>query len=711
MPSFRRGGACPAQGPPRLPPTQMLSVSGYWSHEVKSFGRLRARTLAGLLVLGALSCGKGPERSSSGAPSARSTPAAPVETVDVADPGHRTKRAPGSRAPVIWLGLDGLDWELLDRLASEGRMPNWKRLAAQGYTAKLKAYVPILSPVIWTTLATGVGPDVHRVLDFQEVDAATGQKVPISGRSRAVPAIWNVASASGLTVGVVGWWATHPAEEVNGFFVTDHASPILFEGMPKQGVAYPASLAAGVEQIAAREGQVSDAELARFVDLPAGEIARARASAEGLENPVIALARTIAATRIQSRIARELYDRNLPDLTMVYLEGTDVVGHIFASYVAPKMDCVSEADFNRYAHAVDEYYALVDRLIGQWMRRAEEDQATLIVNSDHGFKWGEDRSCERGSLNPSTAGFWHRLDGVFAAWGARVQKSPERGRASVFDVAPTVAALLGLPVDRMAVGTTIRAGFRDLAAPPRKDLVAEVPVRRLAAEQMSEGEASEYAKKLMALGYLSGGEPGKLAPSGGDRPGMTEGAWNNLGLYLSRNGKSNAARAEEAYGKALALRPGYASPQFNLAVLNRERGDDRAAIDWLYRSLAAGHADPEGTILLWASEYAQKGKSRPERDVLERGARQYPDSEPVVRQLSLALFQARDCAAAEAALSRFEAATESPETLNVLALLRTCLGRPDEAVALFRRSLAIRPDQPGAIRSLNLLQKGVPQGQ
>jgi predicted AlkP superfamily phosphohydrolase/phosphomutase/Tfp pilus assembly protein PilF len=672
--------------------------------------RFSGGALAALLVIG-LSCRRAQERSTGSAPASATPAAATRPAVESVDTETRARRPAGARAPVIWLALDGLDWELLDRLAAEGRMPNWKRLTEQGYTDVLESFVPILSPVVWTTIATGVGPDVHRVLDFQEVDPATGQKVPISGRSRAVPAIWNVASASGLTVGVVGWWGTHPAEEVKGFFVSDHASPILFEGMPKQGVAYPASLSAGVEQIAGREGQVTDAELARFVDLPLEEIARSRASGKGLEDPIVALARTIAATRVQARIARELYDRNLPDLMMLYLEGTDVVGHVFASYVAPKMECVSEADFARYTHAVDEYYALADRLIGQWMRRAEEDGATLIVNSDHGFKWGADRSCERGSLNPATAGYWHRLDGVFAAWGARVKKSSERGRATVFDVAPTVAALLGLPVDRQAEGSPIRAGFRDLAGPPRKDLAAEIPVRRLAAEQISEKEASEYAKKLMALGYLSGGEPGMLAPSGGDRPGMTEGAWNNLGLYLSRNGKSNSARAEEAYRKALALRPEYASPQFNLAVLYRERGDDRAAIDWLFRSLAAGHADPKGTILLWASEYEQKGKPRLAREVLERGARHYPDSEPVARQLALALFRARDCAAAEAAVDRFEAASQSPDTLNILALLRTCLGRRNEAIALFRRSLAIKPDQPGAIRSLNLLQNGLPPGQ
>ena len=95
-------------------------------------------------------------------------------------------------------------------------MPNWKRLSAEGYTTRISSFVPILSPVIWTTIATGVGPDRHRVLDFQEVDPKSGQKVPISGVSRAVPAVWNLASAAGRSVGVVGWWATIESKAQNG---------------------------------------------------------------------------------------------------------------------------------------------------------------------------------------------------------------------------------------------------------------------------------------------------------------------------------------------------------------------------------------------------------------------------------------------------------------------------------------------------------------
>ncbi len=658
------------------------------------------------LVYGGCRRAPEPAAKSAGKTPLASPPAPAVETVDVET---RTARTASERGAVIWLALDGLDWQLLDRLTAEGRMPNWKRLTTEGYTATLESFMPVLSPVVWTSVATGATPDVHRVLDFQEVEAATGQKVPISGNSRAVPAIWNVASAAGLKVGVVGWWATHPAEEVSGFFITDHASPILFQGLSRAGVAYPVSLTAGVEQIITRDGVVRDADLAAYIAEPVSAIGQGRAGGKGLENPYVALASIIGATRVQQRIARELYDRNLPDLMILYLEGTDGIGHVLASYVPPKMDCVSDADFARFKGAVDEYYALVDRVLGQWMRRAEEDGATLVVNSDHGFKWGTDRTCERSSLNPGTAAYWHRIDGVFAAWGSRVRKGLPRGEGSVYDLVPTVSALLGLPVEKSLKGSLLRTGFEALKSSPKKDLFGTVPVRRVEAVALSEKDADEYAQSLRNLGYLSGSEPTKLAPTGGSGPGLTDGGWNNLGVFERERG--NYAAAEAAFRKALESRPTYQSPQFNLAVLYRMRGEDRLAVDWLFRSLQAGHAEPENTILSWFGEYDDNKKRAAAADVLERGARAYPADERIGRELGLLRFQAKDCQGAYAAVERFEAGSNDPDTINAIALFSTCLGRRQEAVALFQKSLRIKPGQPGVIQSLNLLEQAPPSVQ
>jgi len=665
--------------------------------------RRRGRAASVLLfALCGLACRRGAEPAAARA-DATPRPAAPAAVEDVDSP-TRTPRGSGARAPVIWLGLDGLDWELLDRLVAEGRMPNWKRLTSEGYTARLRSFSPPLSPIVWTSVATGVGPDVHRVLDFQEIDPSSGARVPISGRSRAVPAIWNLASSAGVSVGVVGWWATHPAEEVKGFFVSDHASPILFEGVPRAGVAYPASLFRGLEQIVARDGAVSDAELARFVDVPEADIRAQRAGRAGLENPVVALARIVASTRVQQRIGRDLYDRDLPDLLMLYFEGTDAIGHVFAPFVPPRLACVSESDFTRYRRAADEYFGLVDRLIGQWMRRAKEDGATLIVSSDHGFLWGADRPCETSGLRAGGAAYWHRLDGVFAAWGARTRREISRGSASVFDLAPTVAALSGIPVDRRMSGRVLREAFPGTASPERRDLFETVAVRRVAAEAPSAAEAGEYAARLRALGYLSGGESSRLAPPGGDRPGPTEKSWHNLGLYL-RDTRKDFRAAEAAFQKALELQPNSVATQSSLAGLYREEGDDARAVDWLFRSLAAGHANPEETILRWYAAYEEARKHSRALEVLERGGRAYPASEAIARETGLVRYRARDCRGAWDSVSRFEPSSRTPDTLNVLALFQGCLGRRDEAIALFERSLAIKPDQPAVTRSIAGLRR------
>ncbi len=666
------------------------------------------RTRVLVLLFGSLcleSCRRGVEDSAAAARTPSSRAERPAATPGVeADAASRTRRPAGGRAPILWLGLDGLDWELLDRLDAEGRMPNWKRLTAGGWTARLESFSPPLSPIVWTTIATGVGPEVHRVLDFQEVDPVSGERVPISGRSRAVPAIWNIAASSGESVGVVGWWATHPAEEVTGFFVSDRASPILFEGLPRAGVAYPAALAQGVEQVLARDGVVSDEELARFVDVPAPEIHRIRVGGAGLEDPVVALSRIVASTRVQQRVGRDLYDRNLPDLMMLYFEGTDAIGHVFAPYVAPRLACVSEADFAKYRRAADDYYALVDALIGQWMRRADEDGATLIVNSDHGFRWGADRPCETAGLRAGGAAYWHRLEGVFAAYGARVRRGATRGTASVFDLAPTVAALAGIPIDRRMGGSVLREAFPDAKTPERKDLFDTITVRRVAAEPATPTEAGEYAARLRALGYLSGGEATRLAPPGGDRPGPTEKGWHNLGLYL-RDTRKDLRAAEAAFQKALEMQPNSAADRVALAGVYRDRGEDRRAIDWMFQSLEAGHADPEGTILRWYVAYDEEGKTARAREVLERGGRAYPSSEAIAREVGLLHYRARDCRGAWESVARFEPASQTPDTLNVLALFQGCLGRKAEAIALFERSLAIKPDQPAVTRSLEGLRR------
>ena len=67
---------------------------------------------------------------------------------------------------MIFLGLDGLDPDLCDRFLADGKLPNLARLKEQGTYSRLRTTYPPLSPVAWSTFATGVNPAKHSLYDF-----------------------------------------------------------------------------------------------------------------------------------------------------------------------------------------------------------------------------------------------------------------------------------------------------------------------------------------------------------------------------------------------------------------------------------------------------------------------------------------------------------------------------------------------------------------
>jgi len=122
------------------------------------------------------------------------------------------RRRTTARGRVILLGLDALDWRLVDELIRNGLMPTMSELVATGAHAVLDVPSPLISPVVWTTIATGATPDVHGVLDFLEPDPETGQARPVGSGSRKVAALWEMTAAAERTTSVIGWWATFPAQ-------------------------------------------------------------------------------------------------------------------------------------------------------------------------------------------------------------------------------------------------------------------------------------------------------------------------------------------------------------------------------------------------------------------------------------------------------------------------------------------------------------------
>jgi predicted AlkP superfamily phosphohydrolase/phosphomutase len=96
---------------------------------------------------------------------------------------------------LVIVGLDGFDPGLAQRYMDEGKMPNFKKLAEQGCFHPLATAMPSISPVAWSTFATGVDASRHNIYDFLTRDPCSYMPVLSSTDTRTVPRTLNLGLA------------------------------------------------------------------------------------------------------------------------------------------------------------------------------------------------------------------------------------------------------------------------------------------------------------------------------------------------------------------------------------------------------------------------------------------------------------------------------------------------------------------------------------
>ena len=410
----------------------------------------------------------------------------------------------------------GFDWASLP--ADGGRLPNLARLIRDGVSGYLRNIEPTLSPVIWTSVATGEGPGEHGIEDFLMPAPGAKGKIHVSSTLRRTPALWNIVTDYGQSsVGVVSWWASWPAEAVRGFIVTDHAN----EGavrvkedrgyLPKAAAirvvygeydTYPRELARRLErQPVAASGLrredlqrllpgLDEALWRRFSDIPAVD----RLDSESL------LKFYLLKDLVTLRTGLPLFEEVSPDLWMLYFNGQDSLQHRFWHYADP--DLYPRADralLPLYGSVVENYYALVDDFIGQ-IAAAAGPRANLIVLSDHGV-----HGVDFMQSGLTSGGHSWRSRGILIASGPAFERGRYTETASIFDIAPTALALLDYPVAVELEGKPLlqllRPEWRQRHAIRNIDRYEFLSPRSGAAAVDGEFGA-EITERLRALGYL-----------------------------------------------------------------------------------------------------------------------------------------------------------------------------------------------------------------
>ena len=406
------------------------------------------------------------------------------------------------RGRVLLIGWDAADWQVINPLLDAGLMPNLQRLVDNGVMGNIASLSPMLSPILWTSIATGKRCYAHGVGGFVEPLSDRSGVRTVGTLTRRCKAIWNIVSQSGMNSVVCGWQASHPAEPVRGaivsnlFFVPpDNATP---QSWPiPDGSVEPSKQAETLAELRVHPSEIEAPPIQQLIP---------RADELDQADPTVRRRLTFLAQRLAEVISihaagTELLEQNPWDFGAIYYECIDQVGHEFMQFHPPRSPGIPEPEFEWYREVMTGIYRFHDLMLGRLLELAGPDAHIMIV-SDHGFASGSQRP--RGPVEPAR---WHRPQGIFVLHGPGVRSDERIEGATLLDIAPTVLSLLGLPIGDDMEGKPLVSAFDPapkIERIPSWETVAG-DAGRLTANVEEENPAAAQAalRQLVELGYVA----------------------------------------------------------------------------------------------------------------------------------------------------------------------------------------------------------------
>jgi len=371
---------------------------------------------------------------------------------------------PGNAAGrVVLIGWDAADWALINPLLDAGLMPNLRSLVERGVMGKIETLQPPLSPLLWTSIATGKTADQHGILGFLEPDPAGGGVRVSSSSSRRVKALWNILDQSGKRSLVLNWYASQPAEPINGVIVSNafqtatspHHTP--WRIVPRS--VHPPELQETLADLRMHPGELTGDDLRQFIPNLA-------AIDQNSDRRPLQLAMILAEMLSVHAATTWLVEHEPWHFLAVYHGAIDLAGHYFMRFRAPQMEGVSAQDFENYKEVMNGVYCFHDMMLGRIVQLAGPDAAIVLV-SDHGFESGRFRPLTDHGTKDDSPLMWHRSHGVLCMAGPGIRPDELVHGAGLLDIAPTILAMFGLPAAADMPGRVLAEAFTSPAIPER----------------------------------------------------------------------------------------------------------------------------------------------------------------------------------------------------------------------------------------------------
>jgi lipoprotein NlpI len=384
----------------------------------------------------------------------------------------RTPEAP----KVLIIGIDGLDFNQISPMAETGKIPNLFGLIAEGSHGPLRTFFPLTEPAGWTTIATGLNPDVHGVFDFAVLNPATNTPCLATSGTRSGDPFWKLLTDRNISVSVVGWPVTWPVETISGTMVTDQFVSSAYADMvcAEKAQVFPATEAGTLAELKGDPTLISYETASDFISVTAEEYAAA--PRHEFSNKITRFRQIHQSLRDAVDISTHIMREKSPEVMAVRLDGLAAAKHLFIRYQTPAQNSTAPLNAERFGGTVNAFYRYVDQLIGELMALTDEN-TTIMVMSNYGYLSGlRRRPWNWNRLDEIPATMQRRREGTLFLKGPSVRNLERNhgepaiyGEAQPQDIVPTLLAILDHPTPANLRGKVLTEMLVDTFSHPAPD--------------------------------------------------------------------------------------------------------------------------------------------------------------------------------------------------------------------------------------------------
>jgi predicted AlkP superfamily phosphohydrolase/phosphomutase/tetratricopeptide (TPR) repeat protein len=406
---------------------------------------------------------------------------------------------------ILLIGWDAADWKIINPLLDAGKMPALEKIVNNGVIGNIATLDPPLSPMLWTSIATGKRADKHGILGFVEPNPVEGGVRPFNITARKCKAIWNILNSQGKKCNVISWWPSHPAEPINGAMVSNFFQKVKSDDRKKwilpKGSVHPHNINKEIGKLRVHPTELTSAHILPFVP----EAAKVD---QDKEKKLSSIARFVAESSSVQAATTWLMQNTEWDFTAVYFDAIDHACHAFMKYYPPQIQGIPDSDYELYKEVIQGFYIFHDMMLERLVNLAGED-TTIIITSDHGFNTGNMRSVAWPKFGPAPS-LDHNPFGILCISGPSIQKDERIYGATLLDITPTILHLFGLPVGMDMDGKVLLNIFNENEKPAFINSWEEVDGdfgTHSEEEKVDPLASAEALKQLVELGYIE--DPGE----------------------------------------------------------------------------------------------------------------------------------------------------------------------------------------------------------